>query len=69
MHTPSMLPSLPVESALEAAGAGTNAQQELQVSDIIEASGSRSQLGPRYARFLKLKGADKVAFSPQHTVR
>jgi uncharacterized protein (DUF849 family) len=75
IHTPSMSPPLPVMpaeiagSALRAAGAGTNAQQGTHVSNIIEASGSRSQLRPRYARFLELKGGDKVAFRPQHTVR
>ena len=45
IHTRSMSPPLPVtaaeiaESALGAAGAGTNAQQVMQVSNIIEGLG------------------------------
>jgi hypothetical protein len=73
INTPSMSPPLPVmpaqipESSLGAAiGVPT---PNRGASNIMKAPASRSQLRPRHARFLELKGDDKLAFSPQHTVR
>jgi uncharacterized protein (DUF849 family) len=71
IHAPSMLPPLPVmpaeiaESALGAAVAGINAQQVMQVSNMIEALGLEIATPAEACEVSRRK----VAFGPQHTVR
>jgi hypothetical protein len=57
------------ESTLGAAVASIDAQQVMQVGNVIEGLQLKIATPAEAREFSRAQGGDKVAFSPQHTAR